>query len=144
MRTQSLGFMGQDPSITPFINQFASQSVVLKQAVSNYPLCTPFRGMLMTGQYPYRNGLQGNCHTGADGNFGGKDFGIELKKESVTWSDILKNRDTAWATLANGILMPQKPPLCQAITTQWKGVTGMTGHHLKNATASILVQLRDL
>lgn len=38
MRTQSLGFMGQDPSITPFINQFASQSVVLKQAVSNYPL----------------------------------------------------------------------------------------------------------
>ncbi|EDL8430476.1 TPA_asm: sulfatase-like hydrolase/transferase [Salmonella enterica subsp. diarizonae] len=92
MRAQSLGFMGQDQSITPFIDRFASQSVVLRQAVSNYPLCTPFRGMLMTGQYPYRNGLQGNCHTGANGNFGGKDFGIELKKEAITWSDILKKQ----------------------------------------------------
>lgn len=80
MRTQSLGFMGQDPSITPFLNQFASQSVVLKQAVSNYPLCTPFRGMLMTGQYPYRNGLQGNSHTGAEGHWGGKILVLNLKR----------------------------------------------------------------
>ena len=57
MRTQALGFMKQDPSYTPNLNKFAQQSVVLKQAVSNFPLCTPFRGMLMTGQYPYRNGI---------------------------------------------------------------------------------------
>lgn len=112
MRTQSLGFMGQDPSITPFINQFASQSVVLKQAVSNYPLCTPFRGMLMTGQYPYRNGLQGNCHTGADGNFGGKDFGIELKKESVTWSDILKKQGYSMGYIGKWHLDAPEAPLC--------------------------------
>lgn len=83
MRTQSLGFMGQDPSITPFINQFASQSVVLKQAVSNYPLCTPFRGMLMTGQYPYRNGLQGNCHTGLMAILGVKILVLNLKKSRL-------------------------------------------------------------
>ncbi len=64
MRAQSLGFMNQDPSLTPNLNKFANESVVLKQAVSNFPLCTPpFRGMLMTGQYPYRNGIQGNSHT---------------------------------------------------------------------------------
>lgn len=92
MRTQALGFMGQDPSLTPHINKFAKQGVVLRQAVSNFPLCTPFRGMLMTGQYPYRNGLQGNCHTPVAGNFGGKDFGIELKKSAITWSDVMKKQ----------------------------------------------------
>ncbi|OLQ72901.1 sulfatase [Photobacterium proteolyticum] len=91
MRTQALGFMNQDPSLTPNINKFAKQGVVLPQAVSNFPLCTPFRGMLMTGQYPYRNGIQGNSHTGMTGNFGGKDFGIELKKQSQTWSDVMKS-----------------------------------------------------
>lgn len=90
MRAHALGFMKQDPSHTPHLNQFSKQSVVLTQAVSNFPLCTPFRGMLMTGQYPYRNGIQGNSHTGVPGQFGGKDFGIELKKETRTWSDILK------------------------------------------------------
>ncbi|MEH8183891.1 sulfatase-like hydrolase/transferase [Aeromonas allosaccharophila] len=92
MRAHALGFMGQDPSDTPNINRFAKESVVLRQAVSNFPLCTPFRGMLMTGQYPYRNGIQGNSHTGMPGQFGGKDFGIELKKKSVTWSDILSQQ----------------------------------------------------
>lgn len=58
MRAHALGFMKQDPSSTPHLNRFAKQSVVLRQAVSNFPLCTPFRGMLMTGQYPYRNGIQ--------------------------------------------------------------------------------------
>ncbi|WP_239685828.1 sulfatase-like hydrolase/transferase [Photobacterium swingsii] len=58
MRAHALGFMKQDPSDTPHLNRFAKQSVVLRQAVSNFPLCTPFRGMLMTGQYPYRNGIQ--------------------------------------------------------------------------------------
>ncbi|WP_268801551.1 sulfatase-like hydrolase/transferase [Photobacterium kishitanii] len=80
-RAQALGFMQQDPSMTPNIDKFARQGAVLRQAVSNFPLCTPFRGMLMTGQYPYRNGIQGNSHTGVEGQFGGKDFGIELKKK---------------------------------------------------------------
>lgn len=92
MRTHALGFMNQDPSDTPYLNRFAKQSVVLRQAVSNYPLCTPFRGMMMTGQYPYRNGIQGNSHTPMPGKFGGSDFGIELKKQAVTWSDILKDQ----------------------------------------------------
>ncbi|MFL1908347.1 sulfatase family protein [Plesiomonas shigelloides] len=91
-RAQALGFMQQDKSLTPNLDKFAKQSVVLDQAVSNFPLCTPFRGMLMTGQYPYRNGIQGNSHTGTPDTFGGKDFGIELKKSTRTWSDILKQQ----------------------------------------------------
>lgn len=92
-RTHALGFMKEDKSLTPHLDRFAKESVVLRQAVSNFPLCTPFRGMLMTGQYPYRNGIQGNSHTAADENhFGGKDFGIELKKNTLTWSDIMKKQ----------------------------------------------------
>lgn len=88
-RAQALQFMGEDPSMTPNLNKFAKDGVVLDQAVSNFPLCTPFRGMLMTGQYPYRNGLQGNAHTPVEGSFGGSDFGMELKEDAITWSDIM-------------------------------------------------------
>lgn len=110
MRAQAQGFMGQDPSMTPHLNKFASQGVVLRQAVSNYPLCTPFRGMLMTGQYPYRNGLQGNSHTGTAGNFGGRDFGIELKKSAVTWSDILKKQGYSMGYIGKWHLdVPEEP-----------------------------------
>ncbi len=109
-RAQALGFMQQDPSMTPNLNKFARQSAVLRQAVSNFPLCTPFRGMLMTGQYPYRNGIQGNSHTGVEGQFGGKDFGIELKKNTLTWSDVLKKQGYSMGYIGKWHLdAPQAP-----------------------------------
>ncbi|HHC7201693.1 TPA: sulfatase [Vibrio parahaemolyticus] len=91
MRVQALGFMGQDEfTKTPHIDQLASEGVVLSQAISNFPLCTPARGMLMTGQYPYHNGINGNSHTPVEGAYGGSDFGIELKKNALTWSKVMK------------------------------------------------------
>ena len=87
MRAQALEFMKQDPSITPNLNKFAKQSKVMTQMVSNYPLCSPFRGMFMTGQYPTRNGVTGNAH-----DYGGN-VGIELSRYAKCWSDILKAQD---------------------------------------------------
>ncbi|MBC8652974.1 sulfatase-like hydrolase/transferase, partial [Providencia vermicola] len=72
MRAHALQFMGEDPSITPNLNKFAKQAKVMTQMASNYPLCSPFRGMFMTGQYPVRNGITGNAH-----DYGGK-VGIDL------------------------------------------------------------------
>lgn len=92
MRTHAMEFMKQDPSHTPNINKFAKEGVHLKQAVSNFPLCTPFRGMLMTGQYPVRSGIQGNSHTPMPGKYGGSDFGIELNRNALTWSGIMKEQ----------------------------------------------------
>ncbi|WP_322804376.1 sulfatase [Vibrio alfacsensis] len=93
MRTQSMQFMGEDPSLTPYLNQFAKQSVVLTENVANYPLCSPFRGTMLTGKYPISHGITGNCNGKDDGNsevFAGSDFGHDLKENETCWSDILK------------------------------------------------------
>lgn len=50
-----------DPTHTPNIDRFASESVVLSQAVSTCPVSSPYRGMLLTGMFPERNGVTLNC-----------------------------------------------------------------------------------
>lgn len=85
MRAMAMGFKNEDPVVTPNIDRFAQQSRVMDQMVSNYPLCTPFRGMLMTGQYPVRNGITGNAH-----DYGGL-VGIGLTEHPRCWSDVLKD-----------------------------------------------------
>ncbi len=121
LRTQALGFMKQDPSQTPNLNKFAKQSVVLKQAVSNYPLCTPFRGMLMTGQYPTRNGIQGNSHTPMPGKFGGSDFGIELNKNALTWSDIMKDQGYSMGYIGKWHLDAPEAPFVPSYNNPMEG-----------------------
>ncbi|NOR15244.1 MAG: sulfatase-like hydrolase/transferase, partial [Candidatus Aminicenantes bacterium] len=63
MRAQAQGFMQADPVLTPVLDSFAQESLVFSQAVSNYPVCSPFRAMLMTGKYPHSNGVLANCNT---------------------------------------------------------------------------------
>lgn len=121
MRAQALEFMQQDPSITPNLNAFARQGVVFSEAISNYPLCTPFRGMLMTGQYPYRNGLHGNAHTGAEGNVGGLDFGIELKEQAITWSDVLSQQGYHLGYIGKWHLDAPRPPFIPSYNNPMEG-----------------------
>jgi arylsulfatase A-like enzyme len=83
MRSSMQGFLGEEPVMTPNIDRFASQGLVLGQAVSNAPVCSPYRAMLMTGMYPIRNGVVSNCTSKA------KEYGIELKQDSRCWSDVL-------------------------------------------------------
>lgn len=83
MRGQALGFLGEEPVITPNLDAFASQSLVFNNACCTYPVCSPFRAMLMTGRYPFSNGVISNCNTAHD------DRDIELSAKDVCWSDIL-------------------------------------------------------
>ena len=82
-RSQALGFMQQDPVITPNLDRFASESLVLTHAVSNYPVCSPYRAMLLSGKYPFSNGVIGNCYSGTI------QHGIELKASECCFSDVL-------------------------------------------------------
>jgi len=50
-----------DPVKTPHIDKLAEEGIVFSRAVSNYPLCSPYRGMLLSGQYPEKNGIWMNC-----------------------------------------------------------------------------------
>ncbi len=78
-----MGFLGEDPVITPNLDRFASESVVFTQAVSNYPVCSPYRGMMLTGRYPHSNGVLANCNTN------GATYGYELPVDARCWSDVL-------------------------------------------------------
>ena len=55
-----VGWCG-DPVLTPNLDRFAAQSVVLSDVVSNFPVSSPHRGMLLSGMYPERNGVVLNC-----------------------------------------------------------------------------------
>lgn len=59
-RRHSLGFMGQDPVHTPHLDRFAQQSLVLTDALSTTPFCTPARGSLITGCHPLTTGVTTN------------------------------------------------------------------------------------
>lgn len=57
LRAQALGYNG-DPNIkTPNLDKLALNSVNFTNAVSGMPVCTPFRGSLLTGQRPHTNGV---------------------------------------------------------------------------------------
>ncbi|MCK4558327.1 MAG: sulfatase [Calditrichia bacterium] len=104
MRGQAMGFMGVEPVLTPSLDRFAQEAVVFTQAVSNYPVCSPSRGMLMTGMYPHSNGVLNNC-TSKSG-----EFDIELNKQSHCWSDILKEKGYSLGYIGKWHLdAPRKP-----------------------------------
>lgn len=50
-----------DPTFTPAIDAFAAESVVLSEAYSTCPVSSPYRGMMLTGMFPERNGVTLNC-----------------------------------------------------------------------------------
>jgi len=65
-RKHAIGFMNQDPVITPNFDNFADQGLALTNAVSSCPICSPFRAMLMTGRYPLTTNISANCMPGTD------------------------------------------------------------------------------
>jgi arylsulfatase A-like enzyme len=87
-RQYSLGFWSQpgnaqhlqgnpDPVVTPALDKLANQSVVFSRSVSNYPLCSPYRGMLLSGMYPSKNGLTTNCRSD-------RDVGLNVDAQCIT------------------------------------------------------------
>lgn len=73
MRREAMGFWNTpafkgalksqgDPVVTPTLDKLAQESVVFTQAISTCPVCSPYRGMFMSGMYPWRNGVVSNCH----------------------------------------------------------------------------------
>lgn len=59
-RAQATGYNGDPNARTPNIDRFAAESVNLSNAVSGAPVCCPYRGSLMTGQYQLTHGVYVN------------------------------------------------------------------------------------
>ncbi len=83
MRQMSFGADKTDPAITPHLDSFARESLELTQAISSCPLSSPYRGMLMTGRYPFNNGVIGNCQSGNAA------YGVTWRPGDTSFSDVL-------------------------------------------------------
>lgn len=57
LRACSVGYAGEEPVITPHLDRLARESAVLATAVSPTPVCTPYRGSLLTGRTALSLGL---------------------------------------------------------------------------------------
>jgi arylsulfatase A-like enzyme len=56
-RAQAVGYAG-DPNVhTPHLDRLADQSVNFCNAVSGFPVCSPYRASLLTGQYSTTHGV---------------------------------------------------------------------------------------
>lgn len=77
---EKVNFTG-DPVHTPRLNAFARESMVLTSAMSNCPLSSPHRGMLLTGMYPNRSGVPLNCNSSRPIS--------SLRKDAECISDVL-------------------------------------------------------
>lgn len=108
MRGQAMGFVGEEPVRTPNLDRFASESIVFTQAVSNYPVCSPFRAMLMTGSYPFANGVISNC-LAVDGS-----PGVELRKSDRCWSDVLAGKGYALGYIGKWHLEAPRAPYVES------------------------------
>jgi arylsulfatase A-like enzyme len=53
-RGQALGSMGDPNVFTPNLDRMACEGVQFTGAVAGSPLCSPYRGSLLTGQYPHK------------------------------------------------------------------------------------------
>jgi arylsulfatase A-like enzyme len=83
-RWQSLSFTEMPNVRTPHMASLAKQGVSFNYCISNYPVCSPHRAMLMTGRWPYQQGVIDN--------------GIALSPEETTLGKVFKaaGYDTAY------------------------------------------------
>src|SRR5690606_2837911 len=84
-RAQAMGFMKEDPVITPNIDKLAGQGIVFANAVSNRPICSPYRAMLLTGKYSFSNNVLTNCNTST------RKYQNFLHEDETCFSDVLKS-----------------------------------------------------
>jgi len=61
MRNHAVAINGEDPTITPNLDNLAQEGVLFNNAISTSPVCTPYRGMLISGQHPLTTGISVNC-----------------------------------------------------------------------------------
>ncbi|MDQ8198619.1 sulfatase [Pelagicoccus enzymogenes] len=107
-RGQALGFRAEDPVHTPHLDRFAKESLSLPQTVANYPLCSPYRGMLMSGKYSHANKVTGNCRADR------AQYGVELQQDEVCWSDVLQAQGYSLGYIGKWHLDAPREPFIEA------------------------------
>ena len=117
-RCQAMGFTGQDPVITPNLDRFASEGRVAPNATATCPLCSPYRAMLMTGKYPWSNGVVTNCNSWANR------WNVFLRESERCFSDVLHDCGYSAGYIGKWHLDPPvAPPAESWQTAVWDAYT---------------------
>lgn len=59
-RYQSMGHTEMPAVKTPTMDRMAAEGFSFTQCVSNYPVCSPYRAIVMTGRWPWQTGIIDN------------------------------------------------------------------------------------
>lgn len=105
-RAQAIGFMSEDPVSTPNLDRFAGESRIFVNAVSNRPLSSPYRGMLMTGKYCFSSNIPFNCNTSS------RKYGVYLREDETCFSDVLHSEGYTCGYIGKWHLDPPLGPDC--------------------------------
>jgi hypothetical protein len=81
-RASSLGYAGEEPVVTPHMDEFCRESIYCDHTYSTFPLCSPHRASLLTGKYPLSCGFFTNCKTGLP---------LRLADSEITIAQVLKD-----------------------------------------------------
>ena len=83
-RRHSTSLGGMPQARTPCMEALAAQGVEFTNCVSNYPVCSPYRAILMTGRWPHQQGMIDN--------------GLQLSPDEMTVGKAFRNAgyDTAY------------------------------------------------
>lgn len=84
-RRASLGFLDEDPVVTPNIDKLAGEGMFFSRAMSNNPISSPYRAMLLTGKYSISNGVVTNCNSSPNRTTN------YLKPEEICFTDVLSH-----------------------------------------------------
>lgn len=84
MRNQAIGINQEDPTLTPRIDDLAREGIRFRNAISSCPVCTPFRGMLISGKFPLNTGITRNCSPETPG--------LWMRPDSTSFGNVFKSR----------------------------------------------------
>ncbi len=124
-RNAAVGINNEDPVLTPNLDQLAREGILFSNAISNYPLCSPFRGMLMTGKLPYNNKILTNANSGR------YKYGNSWQKDDISFSDVLVKNGYD-AGYVGKLHLTSPAPIQGKDTVVWDAYTPMDERHSFN------------
>ena len=83
---------GGDPVPTPHLDELAARGIRCDAAISSYPVCSPHRAMLISGQTPQENGVPLNV------NSANAPAGVGLRADAESWAAVMADNGmhTGW------------------------------------------------
>ncbi len=122
LRNSAIGINNQDPVHTPNIDKLAKEGMLISNAISNYPLCSPYRGMLMTGKLPYNNSILSNSNSQR------YKYNNSWQKDDVSISDVLVENGYD-AGYVGKLHLTSPKPIKGKDTILWDAYTPKTQRH---------------